>query len=101
MVPHNVRAFDNDVTFILLNNKTAQMETQNRPNKLCFDLSAEDIAKLADQLIEQSKKRLDQIAAVTDPTWANCIQALADEEAEFATLSSMCTFPSQVSALKE
>ncbi len=77
------------------------METQSTSNKLRFDLSAEDIAKLADRLIEQSKKRLDQIAAVTEPTWENCIQALADEEAEFATFSSMCTFPSQVSESKE
>lgn len=67
------------------------------PNALRFDLTAEEIAAWPARIIARSKKLLDEVAAsVSAPTWETTIMGLMDEDADFGTEASNCTFFSHV-----
>jgi len=73
------------------------------PNELRWDLSVEAIQKKTAEIMEQSKKTLDEIAAIPakDRTFRNTIHALDTESGVFTTECSSCTFPAHVSPSKE
>eukprot|EP01127_Copromyxa_protea_P007219 TRINITY_DN17134_c0_g1_i1.p1 TRINITY_DN17134_c0_g1~~TRINITY_DN17134_c0_g1_i1.p1 ORF type:complete len:146 (-),score=23.64 TRINITY_DN17134_c0_g1_i1:45-482(-) len=69
------------------------------PNNLRFDLSADQIKALGEEIQAKSQAHLDLIAATQDPTWETILQ-LSDESAIFGSGFSNCYFPSYVSADK-
>eukprot|EP01112_Ceratiomyxa_fruticulosa_P019252 TRINITY_DN6277_c0_g1_i3.p1 TRINITY_DN6277_c0_g1~~TRINITY_DN6277_c0_g1_i3.p1 ORF type:complete len:752 (+),score=161.54 TRINITY_DN6277_c0_g1_i3:2123-4378(+) len=72
-------------------------------NRLRFDLTPESLTALCDELIANARRVYDDIAAIPEgkQTWENTFQKIADEDADFDTLSSNCEFPSSVSTSKE
>ncbi|XP_022798627.1 thimet oligopeptidase-like [Stylophora pistillata] len=71
--------------------------------KLQWNLSAEEILKRTDELIEQSRKVYDAVGALNpdDVTYENCLKALSDGSAEYHTAKSNLDFPQHVSTDKE
>eukprot|EP00656_Telonema_subtile_P057627 TRINITY_DN9523_c0_g1_i3.p1 TRINITY_DN9523_c0_g1~~TRINITY_DN9523_c0_g1_i3.p1 ORF type:complete len:408 (-),score=128.09 TRINITY_DN9523_c0_g1_i3:946-2169(-) len=73
----------------------------DQPNRLKWDLSAAQILELADATIVRGRAVYDQVAAVTEATFANTLQVIADYDSYAEVLGSMCTFPKDTSADKE
>lgn len=65
-------------------------------NKLRFDVGVEDIKKISKEIMEKTKKVLDEVAAIPvgDHTFNNTIKRIADQEAIHSIASTICTFPS-------
>jgi hypothetical protein len=55
-----------------------------------------DIKKHSEEIMEKTKKVLDEVAAipVRHHTFENTIKRIADQEAEHSITSAICTFPS-------
>ncbi|KAK9816736.1 hypothetical protein WJX72_004381 [[Myrmecia] bisecta] len=69
--------------------------------KLRFNLTPDQILSLAGSLIERSRAVYDAVAkAVDNPTWETTLGALAEDDARFSVVESMCTFPKDVSSDK-
>ncbi|KAJ7372971.1 Thimet oligopeptidase [Desmophyllum pertusum] len=71
--------------------------------KLRWDLNAEEILKLTDELIERSKKVYAAVGALNadEVTYENCLKALSDDSTEYNTAKSVLDFPQHVSTDKE
>ena len=52
---------------------------------------------MADEIIAESKRVQDEVAALTEHTFDNTVRALADNDALSSTKSASCYFPSYVS----
>lgn len=67
-------------------------------NRLNFTLSAEQIATETERLIAQSRATQDAVAALpaSERTLESVVLALADDEADFSTLTSNVVFPGYV-----
>lgn len=79
------------------------MTTKTYPNSLRFDLSAQEITSLADQIIETSRTTLDNLVnlEIDQPTWDNTVQPFLNEYQSFFAQYSNCYFVGYVSADKE
>eukprot|EP01117_Protostelium_nocturnum_P003259 TRINITY_DN1420_c0_g2_i1.p2 TRINITY_DN1420_c0_g2~~TRINITY_DN1420_c0_g2_i1.p2 ORF type:complete len:759 (-),score=281.48 TRINITY_DN1420_c0_g2_i1:2611-4866(-) len=76
--------------------------SHNRPNRLRFDLTAEQVRDLTTEIINKHKKSLDDIVSVPSEnrTFENTVRAFSDAEGEFSSSRSNCDFYAQVSADK-
>ncbi|XP_078354234.1 thimet oligopeptidase-like isoform X2 [Oculina patagonica] len=71
--------------------------------KLRWDLSAEEILKRTDELIERSKRVYDTVGSLKpgEVTYENSLKALCDDTTEYHTAKSVLDFPQHVSTDKE
>eukprot|EP01113_Clastostelium_recurvatum_P027594 TRINITY_DN3331_c0_g1_i2.p1 TRINITY_DN3331_c0_g1~~TRINITY_DN3331_c0_g1_i2.p1 ORF type:complete len:739 (-),score=223.20 TRINITY_DN3331_c0_g1_i2:14-2230(-) len=72
-------------------------------NRLRFDLDAKQIGSLAEELMNNTKKVYDQVAAIKpgEHTFENTVKVIADDETDCDVLSSNVSFPGSVSTEKE
>jgi len=75
----------------------------NYPNRLRFDLGPQEIGQLADEIITNSKKILDDITTIpaNQRTFKNTVRPMDEYDIYFSTLSSSATFPKDVSTSKD
>ncbi|KAM9365730.1 thimet oligopeptidase-like [Pholidichthys leucotaenia] len=72
-------------------------------NRLRWDLSSEQIVKLCDEVIANTKEVYDCVGAleINSVTFENTLKALADVEVEYTIQRNMLDFPQHVSPCKE
>lgn len=79
------------------------MTSKAYPNSLRFDLSADQIKDLAEQIIHKSRSTLDTLGSKVAefPTWDNTVQPFLNEYQSFFSEYSNCYFMGYVSDNKE
>lgn len=78
------------------------LRASKEQNLLRWNLTAAEIATLANEIIEQGRAEYDLIATSKEaPTYENTLKLMADADSFSDVVSSCCTFPKNASSSKE